>query len=140
MEKYQKNADTIILYFVALGIWLSRIPFDDALKMAQSVRFNIEHECNNSFIIKENEFIKILDPLERKIEEIESKEIIDILHKSVLLWKNNKQKEMLILLKNIKFDKIDIFYKVAQAITEINPNSPESKLLDGFLAGKGKNY
>ena len=119
----------------------AKIPFDDALKLAQSVGIDIKYEFDRGFIIKEKEFVKILEPSERKIEDLESQELIDVLHKAALYWKNNKQEDMLRVLRVLKRNKIggmDVFFKVAQAITESNPNSQESKLLGGFLAGRNK--
>ena len=116
----------------------AKIPFNDALKMSQSVGIDIEREFDKGFIIKEKNFIKVLEPTERKIIDLNSHELIDILHKIVLLWKNNKQQDMLNELKKNKIGQSDIFYKTAQAIIESNPSSLESKLLEGFLAGKNK--
>ena len=116
----------------------AKIPFDDALKLAQSIGIDIEHEFDRGFIIKEKEFVKVLEPVDRKIEDLESPELIDVLHKAALCWKNNKQEDMLKVLKRNKIGGTDVFFKVAQAITESNPKSQESKLLEGFLAGRNK--
>ncbi len=111
--------------------------FDEARKLAQSVGVNLEKEWNKNFILKEKEFIKLLGPQDRKLEEIKEKDLIDILHKVLLLWKENKKEEMKDILKETGFGLNESFYKVAQAISETLPNeSKEKKLLDGFLSGK----
>ncbi len=116
----------------------AKVPFDDALKMTQSVGVDIEHEWNRGFFKKESEFIRVLGPTERKMDDLNSAEMIDVLHKSVMFWKNNERKEMAKILKESGFGNSDVFFKVAQAISESNPGSSESKLLDGFLTSKSK--
>jgi putative DNA methylase len=116
----------------------TKIPFDDALKMTQSVGIDIRSEWNKGFIKKDKEFIIILEPTERKLESLDSHELIDVLHQLVMLWKGNKRKEMVKTLKESEFGNSDVLFKVAQAISESNPESSESKLLDGFLASKSK--
>ena len=125
-----------ILWRWAYGI--AKVPFDDALKMTQSIGIDIKYEWNKGFIKKEQEFIKVLAPTERNLEEINSNEMIDVLHKVVILWNNNNREEMKKVLQESGFGSSDIFYKVAQAISEANPKSSESKLLDGFLVSRSK--
>jgi hypothetical protein len=115
----------------------TKVSFDEGLKLYQSIGINIE-EWNKGFIKKDNEFIQVLGPSERKLENLDSPELIDVLHKVVMLWKNNKRKDMLKVLKDSGFGNSDVFYKVAQAISESNPGSSESKLLDGFLSSRTK--
>jgi len=116
----------------------TKVAFDDALKMTQGMGINLEQEWNNGFIKKEKEFIRVLGPIERKLDKIKSKEMIDVLHEACLLWKQSKKEKMIKLLQESGFGNSDVFYKVAQAISESNPGSSESKLLDGFLSGKSK--
>ena len=117
----------------------SKVSFDEALKMAQSTGIDIENELNTSFIHKDGkEAIRILGPSDRKFEDINSKEMIDVLHKAVLLWKKNERDSMIKIIKESGYGDNDVFYKVAQAISDSNPGSSESKLLDGFLTGKSK--
>lgn len=115
----------------------TKVPFDDALKIARSVGLDIERECG-SFVHKEKGYIKVMGPSERKIEDIESNEMIDVLHKSMLLWKNNRRDDLLDKLKKSGHGGSDVFYRVAQAISESDPGSEESKLLDGFLSAKDR--
>lgn len=114
----------------------AKVPFDYALKLAQSVGVDIEQEYNRGFIHKEKDTIKVLSPTERKLNDIGSDELIDVLHRSVLLWKENKKQAMLDELKKSELGGSDIFYKVAQAVSGFDPASDESRLLDGFLSGR----
>lgn len=127
--------------FYVLWRWAygeSSVLFDDARKMAQSVGINLSDEWNRGFVYKDKEFILVLGPDDRKLEELnDSKELIDVLHKVLLLWKKGKNDEIVNVLKDSGFGKSDVFYRVAQAISESLPNeSKEKKLLEGFLAGK----
>jgi len=113
----------------------AKIPFDDARKLAQSTGVNLEREWNRGFLKRESEHIKVLGPHERRIEEIgNSNEMIDVLHKILLLWKSGQKENMKKLLMETGYGQKEAFYRVAQAISEtLPPNSKEKKLLDGFL-------
>jgi len=116
----------------------AKVEFDDARKLAQSTGVSLEREWNKGFIKKEKEFIIVLGPQERTLDELESvNDIIDVLHKALLLWKSSRVDEMKKLLKETGYGSKESFYKFAQAISETLPNeSKEKKLLDGFLSGK----
>ncbi|MCD6220907.1 DUF1156 domain-containing protein, partial [bacterium] len=117
----------------------TRVHFDDARRIALGCNIDLSLEWNRrGFIKKQAEFIKVLGPQERKLEEIkDNKELIDVLHKTLLLWEKGKKDEYLTLLKETGFGKSDAFYRVAQAISEVLPkDDKEKKLLDGFLSGR----
>ena len=131
--------------FYILWRWTFReakVEFDEARKLAQSLGVNLEIEWNKSFIKKEKDYIKVLGPQERKIEEIENlkdKDLIDVLHHVLLLWAQGKRDEMKKVLSESGWGNNENFYRVAQAISETLPlDSKEKKLLDGFLSGKDK--
>jgi hypothetical protein len=102
------------------------------------VGLDVAQEWNRGFISKEKEFIKVLGPEERRPDDLEnSAELIDVLHKVLLLWKKGMSEEMTRVLRETGYGKSDVFYRVAQAISESLPNgNAEKKLLEGFLAGK----
>jgi len=114
------------------------VEFDEARKLGQSVGLDVTQEWNRGFISKEKEFIKVLGPEERRPDDLEnSAELIDVLHKVLLLWKKGMSEEMTRVLRETGYGKSDVFYRVAQAISESLPNgNAEKKLLEGFLAGK----
>ena len=127
--------------FYVLWRWAygnARVPFDDALKMAQGVGISIEQQFNRGFIKKSKEFVIVLGPTKRDIDGLDSQELIDVLHKAVVLWKDNRREDMLEVLGKSGFGGSETFYRVAQAISDSNPGSEESKLLDGFLSGKAR--
>jgi hypothetical protein len=116
------------------------VHFDDARKVAQSVGIDLAQEWNKGFIRKEKEFIKVLGPQERDLEELKGpNELIDVLHSALILWGKGKREEMKKMLQESDWGNKDAFFRVAQAISETLPNeSREKKLLDGFLSGKEK--
>ena len=117
-----------------------KVLFDDARKLAQSTGIDLAIEWNKGFIKKEKEFIKVLGPQERNLEELKgANELIDVLHKVLILWKEGKREEMKKVLADSGWGNKDAFYRVAQAISEtLSLESKEKKLLDGFLSGKEK--
>jgi len=115
------------------------VHFDDARKLAQSVGLDLPSEWNKGFIKKEREFIRVLGPQDRKLEEIKSDELIDVLHRVLLLWRDGRDEEIKDVLVETGWGMKDSFYRVAQAISETLPGgSKEKKLLDGFLSAKEK--
>jgi len=117
----------------------AKVPFDEARKLATSCGIDLtEKWSKNGFIKKEKEFIRLLGPYEREIENLQnSNELIDVLHMVLLLWQKGKNEEMIILLKESGYGRIEAFYRVAQAVSDCLPaDSKEKKLLDGFLSGR----
>jgi len=117
----------------------AKVHFDDVRKLAQSTGIDLGKEWNKGFIRKEKEFIRILGPQERDLKEIKNNELIDVLHRVLILWKNGGREEMKKALVDSGWGNKDAFYRVAQAISETLPiESREKKFLDGFLSGKEK--
>ncbi len=116
----------------------SKVSFDEARKLAQSVGVDITREWDKGFIIKDKEFIKVLGPKDRDLKDLEdSRELIDVLHRVLLLWKKDRSEEMKKVLVETGYAHDEVFYKVAQAISEVlNPDDEEKRLLDGFLSRK----
>ncbi|WP_423792057.1 DUF1156 domain-containing protein [Methanocaldococcus indicus] len=115
----------------------SKVIFDEARKLAQSVGLNLEKEWNKGFIKKDKEYIYLLGPHERKLEELkEPKDLVDVLHKVLKLWEKGDKEGIIKTLQETNYLK-DSFFKFAQAISETLPkDSKEKKLLDGFLVGR----
>jgi len=117
----------------------AKVHFDDARKLAQSTGVDLGKEWNRGFIKKEKEFISVLGPQDRTLDDIGNEEMIDVLHKVLLLWKSGRKEEIKIVLSETGYGRKEAFYRVAQAISETLPNdSKEKKLLDGFLSGRDK--
>jgi putative DNA methylase len=117
----------------------AKAPFDEARKLAQSCSIDLSHEWNRGgFIRKDKEFIKVVGPQERRLEDLKnSAEMIDILHSGLLLWEKNRRDEMVKVLHKSGYGSGEAFYRVAQAVSEtLQIESKEKKLLDGFLTGR----
>jgi len=68
------------------------INFDEAKKLGQSSGIDISQQWNKGFIKKNKEFISVLGPQDRKLNELkDSDELIDVLHLVLLLWKDGKR-------------------------------------------------
>jgi putative DNA methylase len=114
----------------------AKVPFDSALKMAQSVGMDLEHEWNKGFIVKEKEFIRVLGPDERNDDLNDPQDLIDILHKMLQIWTTGKINDVDKFLEEKGYKNSEVFKRVAQAISESLPlESTEKKWLDGFLTG-----
>ncbi len=129
-----------ILWRWTFGSGEAKIEFDEARKLAQSAGVELEKEWNNGFIVKEKKYISVLGPHQRDLNEIKnSNELIDVLHYVLILWQGEKRYNILKVLKETGYGNKDIFYKIAQAISEVLPEEDtEKKLLDGFLSVKDR--
>lgn len=117
----------------------ARVHFDEARKLAQSCGVDLAQEWDGKgFIVKEKAFIRVHGPQSRRMDDLEgSAELIDVLHRVLLLWETSQRDEMLRVLSESGYGVSDAFYRVAQAISEtLAIESREKKLLDGFLAGR----
>lgn len=127
-----------VLYRWSYGA--AKVQFDDAHKLAMSCNIDVAEEWGRvrGFITKEKEFVRVLGPQERKPDDLKNpSELIDVLHRVLLLWENSKRDEMVSLLRDSGYGKGEAFYRVAQAVSETLPiENKEKKLLDGFLAGR----
>lgn len=128
--------------FYVLWRWAygyAKMPFDDARKLAHGMGINIQSAYARGGVIKKEQgSIRVLDPMERSFSDGSPTELIDVLHSAVIMWKGRKYEQMRIMLKESGFGGSDVLYRVAQAIAESNRDSPESKLLQAFLASKNK--
>lgn len=115
------------------------VPFDEANKLAHSCGLDLSLQFSKiGFIKKEKEFVRVLGPHGRKLDDLDDpRDMIDVMHKSLLLWEKGQRGEMVKALSDRGFGRSEAFYRVAQAISETLPlESKEKKLLDGFLAGR----
>jgi putative DNA methylase len=109
----------------------------DALKLGRGVGIDLIQEWDRGFIKKDKEYVRILGTEDRDMNELRgSHELIDVLHYVLLLWNKGKNDDAMDILKETGFGKSDVFYRVAQAISESLSNGREKKLLEVFLSGK----
>ena len=115
----------------------ARVPFDDALKLSQSVGIDIVKEWNRGFIRKDGGYIQVIGPDERTDSLEESGELVDILHHALILWKSQKTKDVDEFLARKGYKHSDVLRRVAQAISESlsGIKSKEKDWIDGFFTG-----
>jgi len=134
------NKISLMSQFYILWRWNyqeSKVLFDEARKLAQSMGIRLDKEWNKGFIRKGKKFIQVIGPQEREIKDLEnSNNLIDVLHYCLISWERGEREKIIQKLSQTKIDKV-ILFRVAQAISQSLPNkSKEKKLLDGFLSGK----
>lgn len=112
------------------------VEYDEARKLANASGINLEELWGQeSFIHKDGSYIKVLGPKER-VQINEPKNMVDAMHKSVLLWEQGKKEEISKLLTKTGYGNNPAFKQFCQAVAEslINGNK-EKQLLEGFLLG-----
>lgn len=125
----------------------ARAPFDDARKLGQAVGVEVtEHWGPGGFIKKEKEYVRVLGPRAREEHLLKSREapsvgpsamMVDVLHRCLLLWQRSDRKAIGELLMTSGYGAKDIFWQVAQTISEVLPEGDkERQLLQGFLYGR----
>ncbi len=117
----------------------ARVQFDAARKLAQTCGIDLAHEWDRKgFIVKEKQFIHVLGPQDRQLDDLENtSELIDVLHHVLLLWEKDHRNNMLGVLAESGFGVGEALYRVAQAVSEtLSNDSKEKQLLEGFLIGR----
>jgi len=113
------------------------VDFGEAQKLAQAcgVEFNIIQR--GGFIKKKGSKITVLDALNRRIIDPEEICLVNIMHQSLIAWKEGNEK----LLEKLLFSSNKIsnsgFWQYCQAIAECLPRkNVEKQLLEGLLVSK----
>jgi adenine-specific DNA methylase len=120
-----------------------KVHFDDARKLSQAVGIELmDYWDKSGFVRKEKEFIRILNPIERAKDDGLKREkptsMIDVIHKCLLYWEKGEKNKLKELLEESGYAKNEIFWQVAQAISEVLPEGgKEKQLLQGFLYTRG---
>lgn len=118
----------------------AKVPFDEAHKLAQSVGINLMEEWGSGFILKDKECIRVIGPDERNPKGLdESRELIDILHHALRLWRGPKSNMAKQFLASKGYKDSEVLRQVAQAISESLPdtkNSKEKDWIEGMFTGR----
>ncbi|MCX7938563.1 MAG: Hint domain-containing protein, partial [Thermoflexales bacterium] len=120
----------------------ARVPFDEARKLAAGVGVELsQHWLPGGLVQKDKEHIRVLSPQDRaKDARFERKEqfdtMVDALHRACVLWEENRQSELREHLAKT-FGANEVFWQIAQAISEVLPNhDKEKQVLQGLLYGR----
>jgi adenine-specific DNA methylase len=121
----------------------AKVHFDDAIKLSRPMGVELTELWNSgSFVKKEKEFIRVLDPKERAKDSAFMKKtrfnsMIDVLHYVLILWEKGDKSKIKEVLEETGYASNETFWQVAQAISEVLPEGDKEKqLLQGFLYGK----
>jgi len=114
----------------------SRVPYDDARKLMTSLGIP-QSELNKGFVKQEKDVVRVLGPEDRSIDEIKDPvELIDVMHKALLLWRTGDKEESEKLLVDTGFAKSDSFRRISQAISEsLSDKIDEKRWIQAFLTG-----
>ncbi|MFQ3611605.1 MAG: hypothetical protein SNJ72_08940, partial [Fimbriimonadales bacterium] len=126
----------------------ARVPFDEARKLAMGVGLELtELWAPGGLVQKDKEYVLVRSPQERaKDPQFAYKDgkfgsstdssrptMIDALHGAVVLWEQNRQRELQEHL-GLTYGDDELFWQVAQAISEVlPPGDKEKQLLQGLL-------
>jgi adenine-specific DNA methylase len=112
------------------------VEYDDARKLASASGVSLEKLWGpGGFVKKSGSKISVLGPKERsEVDSIRS--MVDVMHKSLLLWAKGKKEELAELLTQTGNADNPAFKQFCQAVAEtlLNGNK-EKQLLEGFLIG-----
>ncbi|MDZ7295830.1 MAG: DUF559 domain-containing protein, partial [candidate division KSB1 bacterium] len=123
----------------------ARVPFDEARKLASGVGVELtEAWLPGGLVQKEKEYVRVLSPQgrgkdSRFARQTEFATMVDALQRACILWEKNRQKELHDHLA-INYGANEVFWQVAQAISEVLPEGDrEKQALQGLLYGR-KSY
>ncbi len=114
-------------------------PFNDARELAFSLGIELTEVWGaESFIQQEKTNVRVLGPQDRKDTDLSgSEELIDILHRALLLWSSSNSSEMIQCLSKRNVGLNELVWNVAEQIRDALPSdNQERQWLDGWLAGK----
>ena len=136
-DKISKMTRFYILWRWAHGE--AKAPFDEALKLAQSVGISLEQEWDRGFIKKDVEYVRVVGPDERMSDDLEeSDELIDVLHRALILWRGQKLEAADKFLATKGYKDSEVMRRVAQAVSESLADAKDSKekdWIDGMFTG-----
>lgn len=124
---------------------VKKIPFGDAHLMAIALGANIEDLKSRQGILEGSSDVRLLTAAERAERypnlgerRAESRTpLIDILHRSELLWTHGNEQELADYLDDVLPLDREPFRRVAQALVDLLPRGDvEKQRLEGLLAGK----
>ena len=111
-------------------------PYDAARKLFQGCGINMEAHYKG-LAQKQGDKVRILDPFGRgSAEDVPEDDLVNILHKAILLREANRTDECNEMLKRHGYDKNEAFYRVAAAIVKVHErDTMETKRLREFVDG-----
>jgi len=123
----------------------ARVPFDEARKLATGAGVELTDNWDAGGLVqKQKDYVVVLSPQERAKDARFARQerfttMVDALHRAVALWERNRTKELAEHLAET-YGGNEVFWQVAQAISEVLPDGDKEKqALQGLLYGR-KSY
>ena len=123
----------------------ARVPFDEARKLATGAGVELTENWDAGGLVqKQKDYVVVLSPQERAKDARFARQerfttMVDALHRAVALWERNRTKELAEHLAET-YGGNEVFWQVAQAISEVLPDGDKEKqALQGLLYGR-KSY
>ncbi|MDZ7268320.1 MAG: DUF1156 domain-containing protein [candidate division KSB1 bacterium] len=148
LQNAQLGGVDALTRFYLLWRWTynhARVPFDEARKLASGVGVELtEAWLPGGLVQKDKEYVRVLSPQERGKDSRFAKKtefvaMVDALQRACILWEQNRQKELHEHLA-LNYGTNEVFWQVAQAISEVLPEGDKEKqALQGLLYGR-KSY
>jgi putative DNA methylase len=123
-----------------------KLPFDDARRLAQGIGAEVDELMHRLDLLKQSgEDVTLLGPRDRSKDEHlgetgrdgMASPLIDVLHRSVLLWQSGDRRALAEFLAVHAMGREDGLHAVAQALVNVLPDGDrERQLLEGFLTGQ----
>jgi len=124
----------------------SKIPFDDAMRLAMALGADVSALMERRGVLKQSgETVRLLGPRERgNLQGLGLPDrtgrmapVVDVLHRAASLWGSGDREALAEFLAEGARAREDQVRLVAQTLINILPDDdPERRLLEGFLAGR----
>jgi adenine-specific DNA methylase len=121
------------------------VPADDAYKLAHAFGVELDRLTSGVALVrKSGDQVSVLGPREREsllrhgAEVDRADPLIDVLHRSLLLWEAGRRSELAALLAGYQVDTDPAFWAVAQALSELlAEDDPERMMAQGITGARG---
>ncbi len=113
------------------------VDFGEAQKLSQACGVELDQTLRIGLIKKMGSKITVLDALNRRNIDTDDPYLVNIMHKSLLAWKEGDENQLKEFFLASDISAKDGFLKFCQAVAECLPrNNVEKQLLEGFLISK----
>jgi adenine-specific DNA methylase len=117
----------------------ARVPFDEARKLASGVGVELTEAWRPGGLVwKDREYVRVLSPQERARDahferRTQFDTMVDALQRAGILWERNRREELVDHLDRT-YGANEVFWQVAQAVSEVLPEGDKEKqILQGLL-------
>ncbi|MFX0172525.1 MAG: DUF1156 domain-containing protein [Candidatus Hodarchaeota archaeon] len=113
------------------------VDYGEAQILGQACGINLDQEVKTGLINKKGSKIELLAAQSRSYVNKEEKNFVNLMHQSVIAWKEGNEKKLERLLKQQDSLKTAGFWRFCQAVAECLPEKNiEKQLLEGLLVSK----